>query len=65
MQSFSTAGQSTNGAPIVVLAAGGIGSPRLLHNSGLAPQAMPFFSDPVVAVMGTVDDVDGGAEVAA
>ncbi|QBE63984.1 GMC family oxidoreductase N-terminal domain-containing protein [Pseudoduganella lutea] len=50
-------------APVVVLAAGGIGSPRLLHNSGLAPQTMPFFSDPVVAVMGSVGDLDGGAEV--
>jgi len=50
-------------AGIVVLAGGGIGSPRLLHASGLAPRSLPFFSDPVVAVMGTVDDIDGGAEV--
>ncbi|CAN7629799.1 FAD-dependent oxidoreductase [Pseudoduganella sp. LjRoot289] len=50
-------------ADTVVLAAGGIGSPRLLHGSGLAPRVSPFFSDPVIAVMGSVDDVDGGAEV--
>ena len=56
-------------APRVVLAAGGIGSPRLLHASGLMAQDAAFFSDPVVAVMGTVDDLDlrdgeaGGAEV--
>ncbi|TFW28259.1 GMC family oxidoreductase N-terminal domain-containing protein [Massilia horti] len=50
-------------APAVVLAAGGIGSPRLLHRSGLAPRSAPFFSDPVIAVMGSVDDIDGGAEV--
>lgn len=50
-------------AGIVVLAGGGIGSPRLLHSSGLGPREVPFFSDPVVAVMGSVDDVDGGAEV--
>ena len=52
-------------APLVVLAGGGIGSPRLLHASGLAPRLAPFFSDPVVAVMGSVDDIDGvgGAEV--
>ena len=50
-------------APLVVLAGGGVGSPRILHASGLAPRHAPFFSDPVVAVMGTVDDVDGGAEV--
>jgi choline dehydrogenase-like flavoprotein len=51
----------------VVLAAGGIGSPRLLRASGLLARASSFFSDPVVAVMGSVDDlgddVIGGAEV--
>jgi choline dehydrogenase-like flavoprotein len=50
-------------AGIVVLAGGGVGSPRLLHNSGLRPSGSSFFSDPVVAVMGSVDDLDGGAEV--
>jgi choline dehydrogenase-like flavoprotein len=50
-------------APLVVLAAGGVGSPRILHNSGLGPKSANFFSDPVVAVMGSVDDIDGGAEV--
>lgn len=50
-------------AGIVVLAGGGIGSPRLLHASGLGPRSSPFFSDPVVAVMGAVHELDGGAEV--
>ncbi len=50
-------------ARIIVLAGGGIGSPRLLHASGLGPARVAHFSDPVIAVMGTVDDVDGGAEV--
>ena len=50
-------------APLVVLAGGGIGSPRILHRSQLGPRHAPFFSDPVVAVMGSVDDLDGGAEV--
>ncbi|WP_342116556.1 FAD-dependent oxidoreductase [Pseudoduganella sp. OTU4001] len=54
-------------AASVVLAAGGIGSPRLLHASGLAPRSLPFFSDPVIAVMGTVEGLPGqsgaGAEV--
>jgi choline dehydrogenase-like flavoprotein len=50
-------------APIVVLAGGGLGSPRLLHASGLWPRTSAFFSDPVVAVMGSVDGLDGGAEV--
>ena len=53
-------------AGLVVLAAGGIGSPRLLRASGLLAGPAAFFSDPVVAVMGSVDGVDGvngGAEV--
>jgi choline dehydrogenase-like flavoprotein len=50
-------------APIVVLAGGGLGTPQLLHRSGLGPRYAPFFSDPVVAVMGSADDIDGGAEV--
>ena len=45
-------------ATVVVLAGGGIGSPRLLHASGLRAASSGFFSDPVVAVMGTVDDLD-------
>jgi choline dehydrogenase-like flavoprotein len=56
-------GLRTARARIVVLAAGGIGSPRLLHASGLGPRSSPFFSDPVVAVMGSVDGLEGGAEV--
>ena len=50
-------------AALVVLAGGGIGSPRILYRSGLGPRHAPFFSDPVVAVMGSVDDIEGGAEV--
>lgn len=50
-------------APLVVLAGGGIGSPRLLHASGLRSRSSALFTDPVVAVMGSVDDIDGGAEV--
>ncbi len=47
----------------IILAGGGIGTPRLLHRSGLHPRHSVFFSDPVIAVMGFVDDIDGGAEV--
>ena len=50
----------------VILLAGGIGSARLLHASGLRPRTASHFSDPVVAVMGSVDDLGdalGGAEV--
>jgi choline dehydrogenase-like flavoprotein len=59
-------GTHTARAQTVVLAGGGIGSPRLLHASGLGPRLASFFSDPVVAVMGSVDGLDdpnGGAEV--
>ena len=45
-------------AKVVVLAGGGVGSPRLLHASGLRAAGSGFFSDPVIAVMGTVDDLD-------
>ena len=48
---------------IIVLAGGGIGTPRLLHASGLSRGQDKHFSDPVIAVMGSVDDIDGGAEV--
>ncbi len=51
-------------ARVVVAAGGGIGSPRLLHRSGIHPSHSPYFSDPVVAVMGSVADIDGGAEIA-
>ena len=44
-------------APVVVLSAGGIGSPRVLHNSGLMPAGACFFSDPVVAIIGSVPDI--------
>jgi choline dehydrogenase-like flavoprotein len=61
---YAVAGKlHTATAPIVVLAAGGVGSPRILHSSGLGPESASFFSDPVIAVMGSVDDMDGGAEV--
>ena len=53
-------------ARVVIVAGGGIGSPRLLHRSGLHPRTSSYFSDPVVAVMGSVDardSIDGGAEV--
>jgi len=50
-------------APLVILAGGGVGSPRLLHQSGLGERSSAFFSDPVVAVMGSVDGLRGGAEV--
>ncbi len=41
----------------VVLAAGGIGSPRILQSSGIDRAGQGYFVDPVITVMGTVDDL--------
>lgn len=41
----------------VVLAAGGIGTPRILQNSGFSRAGDNYFVDPVIAVMGSVDDL--------
>jgi choline dehydrogenase-like flavoprotein len=60
---FRAQGQTRQAhAEQIVLAGGGIGSPRLLAASGLATDTR-HFTDPVIAVMGSVDDIDGGAEV--
>ncbi len=50
-------------ADTIVLAGGGIASPQLLHASGLMATGARHFSDPVVAVMGSVDDINSNAEV--
>lgn len=42
----------------VVLAAGGIGSPRILQQSGFTQAGRNYFVDPVIAVMGSVDDLN-------
>ena len=47
----------------IVLAAGGIASPQLLHASGLLAGGATHFSDPVVAVMGSLPGLQAGAEV--
>ncbi|WP_295749669.1 GMC family oxidoreductase [Undibacterium sp.] len=47
----------------IVLAAGGIASPQLLHASGLLAAGASHFSDPVVAVMGSLQGLQAGAEV--
>lgn len=46
----------------VIIAAGGIGSPRILQNSGFKNAGRNYFVDPVVAVMGSVDDLEGKRE---
>ena len=41
----------------VVLAAGGIGSPRILQKTGFDRAGRNYFVDPVITVMGAVDDL--------
>lgn len=49
-------------APKVILSAGGIGSPAILRKSGITGAGYDFFYDPLIAVMGTVNDIKGGKE---
>jgi hypothetical protein len=44
------------------LAAGGIGTPLLLRVAGISNAGFDFFFDPLVVVVGTVDDLDDGRE---
>jgi choline dehydrogenase-like flavoprotein len=47
----------------VIVAAGGIGSPQVLQNSGIKNAGARFFYDPLIAVFGTAKDIDGGTEM--
>lgn len=61
---YTHRGQShTAHAPLVVVAAGGIGSPMVLRASGISGAGRDFFYDPLVCVMGTVDDLVGAQEL--
>ncbi len=46
----------------VIVAAGGIGSPIILENSGISQAGANFFYDPLIAVFGTVKGLDDGRE---
>jgi choline dehydrogenase-like flavoprotein len=47
-------------APVVVVAAGGIGTPMILRNSGIKEAGFDFFFDPLITVAGTISDVKTG-----
>ncbi len=47
----------------IVIAAGGIGSPIILRNSGIKEAGYNFFFDPLICVMGSVRDIKGGREI--
>jgi choline dehydrogenase-like flavoprotein len=49
-------------APQVIISAGGIGSPVILRRSGIKDAGYDYFFDPLIAVMGTVKNVNGGKE---
>lgn len=49
-------------AGLVVLAAGGLGSPVVLQASGIGEAGRDFFYDPVLAVTGSVAGLDAGPE---
>jgi len=50
-------------APKVIIAAGGIGSPVILKNSGIKEAGRDFFFDPLIAVFGEAKDIRGGSEI--
>ncbi len=49
-------------APLVILSAGGIGTPLILRQSGITNAGFDFFFDPLVEVVGTMDDLENGRE---
>lgn len=49
-------------AKTIVLAAGGIGTPQILYQSGVHNAGSQFFFDPLIIAIGTVDDLKGGKE---
>lgn len=50
-------------APVVVLSAGGIGTPVILRKSGIKKAGYNFFFDPLITVCGTVDEIKAENEI--
>jgi choline dehydrogenase-like flavoprotein len=50
-------------APLVILSAGGIGTPQILRESGISQAGYDFFYDPLFVVKGVVKDTLGGNEI--
>ncbi len=50
-------------APLVILSAGGIGTPQILRESGISRAGYDFFYDPLFVVKGVVKDNLGGDEI--
>jgi choline dehydrogenase-like flavoprotein len=49
-------------SPLVILSAGGIGTPLILRASGISKAGSDFFFDPLMVVVGMLDDLDNGRE---
>jgi choline dehydrogenase-like flavoprotein len=49
-------------APVVILSAGGIGTPLILRALGISHAGSDFFFDPLVVVAGTLNGLDDGRE---
>lgn len=49
-------------APLVILSAGGIGTPLILRDSGIPNAGDRFFFDPLMVVNGVLDDLQDGRE---
>jgi len=49
-------------AKTIILAAGGIGTPLILRQSGIQEVGDNFFFDPLIIAIGTVDGLNGGKE---
>jgi choline dehydrogenase-like flavoprotein len=49
-------------APVIVIAAGGLGTPLILRNSGFSGAGYDFFFDPLIVAMGEVNDINCGRE---
>jgi choline dehydrogenase-like flavoprotein len=49
-------------AKTIVLAAGGMGTPLILRQSGMHNVGSDFFFDPLIFAIGAVDDLNGGKE---
>lgn len=52
----------TEYAQTIVVSAGGVGTPLILRASGIKNAGYNFFFDPLICVMGTVDEIKGGKE---
>jgi len=49
-------------APLVVVSAGGMGSPDILRQTGIKNVGRDIFFDPLITVIGSVKDIKGGHE---